>query len=102
METVKSLFTFRITRLKKHSSNHMRRKLTDTFKEPAQKLWDRSLAKVGLDYCGKLFHLENSYGEQKLFFQKAVPGPVAEKFFAWVKTEYEKNPVPKKVCLARR
>ena len=80
---------------------HMRRKFTDTLKSLPKELRDRSTAKTGLDFCDKLFHLENSYAEQKLSFQERYQArleqskPAAEKFFAWAKAEYEKNPVPK-------
>jgi len=80
---------------------HMRRKFTDTLKSLPKELRDRSPAKTGLDFCDKLFHLENSYAEQKLSFQERYQArleqskPAAEKFFAWAKAEYEKNPVPK-------
>lgn len=80
---------------------HMRRKFTDTLKSLPQELRDRSPAKVGLDYCDKLFHLESGFAEQGLSFQKRYQArlerskPVAKKFFAWAKIEYEKNPVPK-------
>lgn len=85
---------------------HMRRKFTDTLKSLPKELRDRSPAKTGLDYCDKLFHLEGSYVEQKLSFQERYQArleqskPVAEKFFAWAKAEYKKNPVPK--SMARR
>ena len=80
---------------------HMRRKFTDTLKSLPKELRDRSPAKIGLDYCDKLFHLERGYADQKLSFQQRYQTrleqskPVAEKFFAWAKAEYEKNPVPK-------
>ena len=80
---------------------HMRRKFTDTLKSLPEQLRDKSPAKVGLDFCGKLFRLESGFVEQSLSFQKwyqarlELSKPVAEKFFTWAKTEYEKNPVPK-------
>ena len=80
---------------------HMRRKFTDTLKSLPEQLRDKSPAKVGLDFCDKLFRLESGFVEQSLSFQKRYQArlelskPVAEKFFAWAKTEYEKNPVPK-------
>ena len=78
----------------------MRRKFTDTLKSLHQELRNRSPAKAGLDYCDKLFRLENGFVEQGLSFQKRYQAllersrPVAEKFFSWAKIEYEKNPVP--------
>ena len=80
---------------------HMRRKFTDTLKSLPQELRDRSPAKIGVDYCDKLFRLESGFTEQNLSFQERHQArleqskPVAEKFFVWAKTEYEKNPVPK-------
>ena len=80
---------------------HMRRKFTDTLKSLPKELRDRSPARVGLDYCDKLFQLENNFTEQELSFQERYQArleysePMAKKFFAWAKTEYEKNPVPK-------
>lgn len=80
---------------------HMRRKFTDTLKSLPQELRDRSPAKIGLDYCDKLFRQESGFTEQNLSFQERYQArleqskPVAEKFFVWAKTEYEKNPVPK-------
>ena len=80
---------------------HMRRKFTDTLKSLPKELRDRSPAKIGLDYCDKLFRLESDFIERKLSFQERYQArlerskPVAEKFFDWAKTEYKKNPVPK-------
>ena len=80
---------------------HMRRKFTDTLKSLPKEVRDRSPAQVGLDYCNKLLQLESDFAEQKLSFQERyqarleVSEPIAKKFFAWAKTEYEKNPVPK-------
>ena len=62
---------------------------------------DRSPARVGLDYCDKLFRLESDFTEKELSFQEwhqarlEYSEPIAKKFFAWAKAEYEKNPVPK-------
>ena len=72
---------------------HMRRKFTDTLKSLPNELRDRSPAKIGLDYCDKLFRLESDYTEGKLSFQERYQArleqskPVAEKFFDWAKTE---------------
>ena len=49
---------------------HMRRKFTDTLKSLPNELRDRSPAKIGLDYCDKLFRLESDYTEGKLSFQE--------------------------------
>ena len=62
---------------------------------------DRSPAKIGLDYCDKLFRLENDYAEGKLSSQERYQAllkqskSVAEKFFDRAKTEYGKNPALK-------
>ena len=67
----------------------------------AQRAAGQVSGKIGLDYCDKLFHLERGYADQKLSFQQRYQTrleqskPVAGKFFAWAKAEYEKNPVPK-------
>lgn len=80
---------------------HMRRKFTDTLKSLPEQLRDKSPAKIGLDFCDKLFRLESGFVEQGLSFQQRYQArleqskPVAEKFFAWAKIEYENNPVPK-------
>lgn len=80
---------------------HMRRKFTDTLKSLPKDLRDRSPAKTGLDYCDKLFHMEDGFAGQKLSFDERYQArleqskPVAEKFFAWARAEHEKNPVPK-------
>ena len=80
---------------------HIRRKFTDTLKSLPNELRGRSPAKIGLDYCDKLFRLESDYTEGNLSFQERYQArleqskPVAEKFFDWAKAEYEKNPVPK-------
>ncbi|NBI11092.1 IS66 family transposase [Colidextribacter sp. OB.20] len=80
---------------------HMRRKFTDTLKSLPADLRSRSPAQVGLDFCNKLFGLEESYGKQGLFFEERQLArteqsvPVAKAFFVWAKTEHKKNPVPK-------
>lgn len=80
---------------------HMRRKFTDTLKSLPQELRARSPAQTGLEYCDKLFHLEEDYAKQGLSFQErfsarmARSRSVAEEFFAWAREEREKNPVPK-------
>ncbi len=81
----------------------MRRKFMDTLKSLPEELRERSPAKTGLDYCDKLFRLESGFADQGLSFQERYQArleyskPVAEKFFAWGKIEYEKNqnPVPR-------
>lgn len=80
---------------------HMRRKFTDTLKTLPKDVRARSPAQVGLEYCNKLFHLEEDYVKQSLSFQERFSTrvecskPVAEEFFDWARKEQEKNPVPK-------
>ena len=80
---------------------HMRRKFTDTLKTLPKDIRARSPVQVGLEYCNKLFHLEEDYAKQGLSFQERFSArmersrTVAEEFFAWVREEQEKNPVPK-------
>ena len=82
---------------------HMRRKFTDTLKSLPKELRELSPAQVGLDYCDKLFHLESGFTEQELSSRERYQArleqsrPLAEKFFAWVAAEYERNPVPKRM-----
>ena len=79
----------------------MRRKFTDTLKTLPKDIRARSPVQVGLEYCNKLFHLEEDYAKQGLSFQERFSArmersrTVAEEFFAWVREEQEKNPVPK-------
>ena len=81
----------------------MRRKFTDTLKSLPKELRELSPAQVGLDYCDKLFHLESGFTEQELSSRERYQArleqsrPLAEKFFAWVAAEYERNPVPKRM-----
>ena len=80
---------------------HMRRKFTDTLKSLPADIRSRSPAQTGLEFCNKLFALEENYTKQELSFEQRhlartkQSKPVAEKFFLWAKTEYDKNPVPK-------
>ena len=79
----------------------MRRKFTDAPKSLSADLRSRSPAQVGLNFCNKLFGLEESYGKQGLSFglrqlahtEQSVPA--AKAFFVWAKTGHRKNPVPK-------
>lgn len=54
-----------------------------------------------MDFCNTLFGLEESYAKQELSFEQRYLArieqsmPTAKAFFAWAKTEYKKNPVPK-------
>lgn len=80
---------------------HMRRKFTDTLKSLPKDVWERHPAQMGLDYCNRLFRLEEYYTDQGLSFRarydarKERSKPIAEEFFHWARTEQEKNPVPK-------
>ena len=80
---------------------HMRRKFTDTLKSLPKEVLNRSPARVGLNYCDKLFQMESDFAEQELSFRERYQArldrskPIAEEFFTWAKAEYEKNPVPK-------
>jgi len=80
---------------------HMRRKFTDTLKSLPRELREKHPAYKGLDYCNRLFALEEGYAEKNLSFQQRYQArlerskPLAEEFFAWAKIEQEKNPVPK-------
>ena len=80
---------------------HMRRKFTDTLKSLPSELREKHPAHKGMDYCNRLFALEEGYAEKNLSFQQRYQArleqskPIAEEFFAWAKLEQEKNPVPK-------
>ncbi len=80
---------------------HMRRKFTDVLKSLPKDIRDRSPAQVGLEFCNKLFGLEEDYAKQELSFEQRQLArierskPVAESFFTWAKKEYDRNPVPK-------
>ena len=68
---------------------HVRRKFNDAFQ--ITKAPD-SPAKIGLDYCNRLFELERKFAEEKLdagqrFRRRELESkPVAEAFFAWAET----------------
>ena len=80
---------------------HMRRKFTDTLKSLPTDLRSRSPAQVGLDFCNTFFGLEEQFSKQGLSFEHRQlvrteqSVPTAKAFFAWAKTEYKKNPMPK-------
>lgn len=80
---------------------HMRRKFTDTLKSMPSDIRGRSPAQRGLEFCNKLFELEERYTKQGMSFEQRrlarmkQSKPVAEEFFLWAKMEYDKNPVPK-------
>lgn len=80
---------------------HMRRKFTDALKTLPPGIRNKSPAKTGLDYCTQLFGLEADYTKQGLDFEDRYltrikkSKPIADAFFAWAKTEYDRNPTPK-------
>ena len=91
---------------------HMRRYFADTLKAIDSDLRDMSPAKVGLDYCNRLFILEALYNgktadgkddpnKKKLSPQERYEErlkrskPIAEEFFQWVKDTQAKNPLLK-------
>jgi hypothetical protein len=79
----------------------MRRKFADTLKSLPADIRSRSPAQNGLEFCNRLFGLEEEYTKEKLSFEQRYRAridrskPVAEEFFLWAKAEYERNPVPK-------
>jgi len=80
---------------------HMRRKFTDTLKSIPEDVRDKNPAKIGLDYCNRLFALEADFTKQALDFEERQrvrlekSRPIAEAFFAWARTENTRNPIPK-------
>jgi len=80
---------------------HTRRKFTDALKVLPQDIRSKSPAQIGLGYCDQLFGLEADYTKRGLGFgeryrirlEKSMP--VAEAFFSWAQTEYDRNPTPK-------
>lgn len=80
---------------------HMRRKFTDTLKSLPKEIREKHPAHKGLDYCNRLFALEEEYAQAGISFQERYKErrrrsrPIAEEFFTWAKIEQERNPVPK-------
>ena len=80
---------------------HMRRKFTDTLKSIPEDVRHKNPAKIGLDYCNRLFGLESDFSKQNLSFEERhrvraeQSKPIAKKFFAWAKIENSRNPIPK-------
>lgn len=80
---------------------HMRRKFADTMKSMPKDVRERSPAQAGLEYCNRLFALEESWEKQSLPYAQRYQlrleksKPVAQAFFAWAKAEQKKNPVAK-------
>lgn len=71
---------------------HLRRKFNDCVKTLSNKLKNKSLAAIGLNFCNKIFYLEKYFEkvdfkerfEQRNLYLK----PLTEKFFEWAKSEY--------------
>jgi transposase len=80
---------------------HMRRKFTNTLKSIPEDVRGKNPAKIGLDYCNRLFGLEADFTKQGLGFEARhrvrfeKSKPIAEAFFAWAKMENSRNPIPK-------
>jgi transposase len=80
---------------------HMRRKFTDTLKSIPEDVRGKNPAKIGLDYCDRLFGLEADFTKKNLSFEERHRArieqskPIAEAFFAWAKAENARNPIPK-------
>lgn len=80
---------------------HMRRKFADALKTLPRGIRNKSPAQIGLNYCNQLFGLEADYTKLGFSFEDRHRArlknskPVAEAFFAWAKTEYDRNPTPK-------
>ena len=49
---------------------HMRRKFTDLLKSLPKEVSDKSPGQTGLEFCNKLFALEEDYKKQKLSFEQ--------------------------------
>jgi len=79
---------------------HMRRYLTDTLKIITEDLRPFHLANRGLALCNQLFALEKQYKKQgfspqeRYLARQEQSKPIAEKFFAWAKEEYDQNLLP--------
>ena len=77
---------------------HVRRKFNDAFKITNA---PDSPAKIGLDYCGRLFELERKFADmtpkERLEARKKQSKPIAEAFFAWAETVN----VPPKLTISR-
>ena len=80
---------------------HMRRKFMDALKSLPKEIREKHPAHKGLDYCNRLFALEEDYAKAGISFRERHDArlqyskPVAEEFFAWAKAEEITNPVPK-------
>lgn len=80
---------------------HMRRKFADTLKSMPKDIREKSPAQTGLEYCNKLFSLEEEWEKQAVSYTQRYQlrleksKPIAQAFFSWAKGEQQKNPVPK-------
>ena len=80
---------------------HMRRKFTDTLKSILADVRCKNPARVGLDYCNRLFGLEFDFVKQNLDFEEKYQlrleksKPIARARFTWAKRENARNPIPK-------
>ncbi len=80
---------------------HMRRKFTDALKSLPKETREKHPAHKGLDYCNRLFALEENYVKDSISFRERYEErllrskSIAEEFFVWAKAEQERNPVPK-------
>ena len=77
---------------------HVRRKFNDAFKITGA---PDSPAKIGLDFCNKLFALERKFADmppdERLISRLKLSKPVAEALFAWAETV----DVPPKLAISR-
>ena len=79
----------------------MRRKFTDALKSLPKETREKHPAHKGLDYCNRLFALEENYVKDSISFRERYEErllrskSIAEEFFVWAKAEQERNPVPK-------
>lgn len=68
---------------------HMRRKLTNTLKSLPKEIREKHPAHKGLDYCNRLFALEEDYAKGSISFLERYEGrqqrsrPIVEEFFTW-------------------
>jgi transposase len=77
---------------------HMRRKFTDVLKTLDDDIRRDSPAQTGLNYCNRLFALEDKYesltAEDRHERRHELSRPIADSFFAWAKEEFDKCRLP--------
>jgi hypothetical protein len=77
---------------------HMRRKFADVLKTLDDDIRKDSPAQTGLDYCNRLFALENKFekitAEERHRRREEISRPIAEAFFAWAKEEFDRCRLP--------